>query len=228
MRDNIRQSPFKEAVVSAAPKLVLTLVLLALLATSNAQAQDDSRRLELFVEGGPSFYTSKSEPTLFVSPSLPSPVDAVSRSSLGISGRLFTGGRLYLTPKDSLEASYAFSANRLRTTISATAPGSGTLFFLSDSMRIHQLQFNYVRRLVERGRFQAFATGGLGVVDYSAFGDDDVKFAGNFGGGADIRLHERVSLRVQFQDVVARLPALAFEKGTTHNLVPSAGFAFRF
>ena len=204
------------------PTASILLALLLLPALAGAQDEEE-RKLELFAEGGPSFYTSVSSQfvTLFAGA-------FNAGSSVGTTGRLFTGARFYLNPKEALEASYAYSPNRLQNTVEPRAPFPG--FFSSTSMRVHQGQFNYVRYVPwgRRGPLEPFVTAGLGFVTYAVPGNLSTKFAGNFGGGVDVRLHPRWRLRTEFRDVLAERPARLSQPGTTHNLVPSVGVAFRF
>jgi len=204
--------------------LVLPVTLL-LLAASHIRAQENDRKFELFVQGGPSFYTSGSNTVFFVGPPLTS---TTLQNSLGTTGRLFTGARFFFNPKEALEASYSYSPNRLQSTFEIGPPFS-FVFFDSTSMRVHQAQFNYVRYVPwgRRGRLEPFVTAGLGFVTYAIAGDRNTKFAGNFGGGVDVRLHPRWRLRAEFRDVVAERPEFGFVTGTAHNLVPSVGIALK-
>lgn len=207
------------------PRWALAVACL-LLFVSSARAQDDTHKLELFVQGGPSFYTSGSEALVVAFPLFPS---ITRQNSLGTTARLFTGARFYLNSKEALEASYSYSPNRLQNTFEVGPPFS-LVVFDSISMRVHQGQFNYVRYLPwgRRGRLEPFVTGGPGFVVYTIGSNNDTKFAGNFGGGVDVRLRPRWRLRAEFRDVLAERPRAALVPGTTHNLVPSVGVAFKF
>ncbi|MFQ5664313.1 MAG: outer membrane beta-barrel protein [Terriglobia bacterium] len=201
--------------------------LLLFLPASSASAQEDSFRFEVFAQGGASFFSSASETrTLSLRPPVPAAVTFRTKRSFGTTGRLFTGFRYYLTQKNALEASYSYSPNRLQ--VSASSSLFPVPFFFSAPMRVHQGAFNYVRYFSRRGRIQPFATGGLGFVVFASVFDIDTKFAGNFGGGVDIRLHRRFYLRAEFRDFVSKRPRFSGRGRVTHNLAPSVGLVFKF
>lgn len=208
-----------------------------LLSHAAACAQEKAGRFEAFVQGGPSFFTGLTLPTGRVAtqlaippPGTPVPFFSRDQSSFGKTGKIFTGVRYYFRAHEAFEASYSYSPNRLQNTLTFfTAPAllPPRTAFLSESMRVHSVAFNYVRYLRQAGRVQPFATGGVGFsVFHPRFSPAETEFTTNFGGGADIRLSQRIKLRLDLRDFISDRPSSAL-KGQTHNVVPSVGLAFK-
>jgi len=216
-------------------------VLPLLLACTWAAAQGGPPRLEVFAEGGISILNNGRGqlPVACVTctgPVCPLVVTPCSgtvpvTSSFSTAGRLFAGGRIRLTRNSALEASYSFSPNRLSLSQANQSFGLGY-------SRVDLISFNYVRYLWVRTPLQPFATAGLGVnrfigpssataVSYGYISaDNGWQFAWNYGGGADIVLQRQLALRLELRDYVTGQPG--FVTGTSHNLVPSVGFVFKF
>lgn len=200
---------------------------LLLLATACIRAEEPRDRFEVFIQGGASFFSSTSETTTLSLPApFPPTISTRAKSSLATTGRLFTGARYYATAKDALELSYSYSPSRSQTTVTSSLPAlSG---FFSESMRVHNAAFNYVRYLSGERRVQPFVTGGLGIAVFDRrTGPTSTNFAVNFGGGVDIRLTQQLRLRAELRDFVSERPALSTERAT-HNVVPTVGLAFKF
>ncbi len=212
--------------------LLITGMLFLGVTSATAQDQVKEPRFEAFIQGGPSFFSSQTErvdgPIVFFD----------SRHSFGVSGRLFTGVRYYFDAKDALEASYAYSANRMRTrtTIRIVCPPGficplipeGT-FSASEPTHIHSVAFNYVRYFRDTGRVRPFATAGLGFSVFNTEFSGTRELAGNFGGGADFRMADKVSLRAELRDYVIERSSLDSlgSRALTHNIVPSVGLVFK-
>lgn len=206
---------------------MLSTALFALVSCGAGLAQDQPSRLELFVEGGGSFFpANQRQATLAATSPLGSTLslNPGALTEFSNSGRLFLGLRYRLTANNALEASYSASNSRALATGATEGgpfcPGSGTVV-LSRYLEFGSL--NYVRYFPTRGRIHPFATGGFGIASFSGcFAElGDAEPAANFGGGADIALNERLSIRAEVRDFVVRLPRPL--RGTAHNLAPSAG-----
>lgn len=207
------------------PGLILLIASL-LLCGSPAAAQDDIPRVELFIQGGPSFFSS-------VTGELAS---FRVKNSLGTTGRAFVGGRYYFNAREALEVGYGFSPNRAQRRVEQFPCTRVCLFvvfppFRSESMKVHSLAFSYVRYLRTQGRVRPFATGGLGFTVFdpqSAFPSlfpAETQFTGNFGGGVDFQLSGRIALRSEIRDSIMGRPSFA-GGGTAHHVTPSVGLAF--
>jgi len=187
------------------------LIVLVLLATAVLRGQDNPPTVELFAQGGGSFHSSASRITSG---------SFRATSSFSKTGRFFTGFRYHLAPRNALEASYSYSPSDLRFTISD--PSSSITF---DNQRwVHDVAFNYVRYF-SLGQRQYFLTGGLGFTEFASPFGGRIKFAGNFGGGLDLRMNRRLTLRTEFRDFLTGHPSFAGR--TLHNFVPSVGLVFR-
>lgn len=218
--------------------------LLLLLSCAWGAAQDAPPRLEVFAEGGASILNNGTGqvlvpgcpvctgpvcPLVVCAPSTPTPVT----STFSKTGRLFVGGRLRFTRHDALEASYSWSPDRFSIQEGSQSVASGYT-------RVDLISFNYVRYLSIRTHVQPFATVGVGTnrfsggpsavpVSESEFltgPDNGWQFAWNYGGGADVVLQRHLALRFELRDYLTGQPG--FITGTSHNLVPTAGFVFRF
>ncbi len=206
-----------------------------------ACAQVAAPRFEVFAEGGGSFLNNGTGQILVACPVCTGPVcplyvcapPSPSRvtSSFSRTGRLLTGARFRFTCRDAIEASYSYSPNHF-------SLQEGTQSLGSAYNRDELISFNYVRYLSARTRVQPFATAGLGTNRFSGpksasavvagwvKADNGYQFAWNYGGGADLVLQRHLALRLELRDYVTGQPG--FVAGTSHNVVPSAGIAFRF
>lgn len=215
-------------------RAILWLWCFFLLPASSAIAQEHTRRWELFAEVGASWYTSASNRgsiPLPPAPGLPSSLPFTSTTSFQTTGRLFTGFRYYLSPRNAVEASYSYSPNDFQRELRVT---EGSLFaspiFVPLDTNVHNVAFNYVRYLTHR-RLRPFVTGGLGFTVFDSSFRSSTKFAGNFGGGVDIRVGSRILLRAEFRDFLnerLRFGNPFAPGGVTHNLVPSVGIVLKF
>jgi opacity protein-like surface antigen len=159
-------------------------------------------------------------------------------NSFSKTARPFVGARFRFTRHDVLEASYSYSPNRF----TIEQAGQPTL---SAYNRVDLISFNYVRYLWAKARVQPFVTAGLGinrfsgpsnapaVVDGYVNADNGWQFAWNYGGGADLVFQRHWALRLELRDYVAGQPTVITGTGhnltgTSQNVVPSAGFVFRF
>ncbi len=196
-------------------KLFSPILFFSLLVPLGCFAQDEEEppRFEPFVQGGGSFYASRSR--TFTSPQFLRFTTSFSKS-----GRLFTGLRFYLSRRDALEASYSYSPNGMRLTTADSSSSVTTVV----PMKVHHLAFNYIRYFSRRGRTQPFVTGGLGLAAFLEESGGPVEVAGNFGGGFDVRLNSRMSLRTEWRDFFSRADPT---DRIYHNFVPSVGLVFR-
>lgn len=197
---------------------------------TTARAQGQRTRFELFAQVGVSTFSSASKSgvlTLPPIPGFPPSLPFTRETSFSTTGRLFTGFRYYLNRRNAVEASYSYSPNDFRGRVRFPT----SIVFTVVNIRVHNVAFNYVRYLSEHGRVRTFATGGLGFAVFAKNFDRPVKFTGNFGGGADIRLHRRLTFRAELRDFLHE--RLTFGDptapgGVTHNLVPSVGIVLKF
>lgn len=199
--------------------------------------RNDPGRWEAFAQFGGSFFTSVSgRITLdFVAP-VPGTFQLKETQRFAKTGRLFTGIRFNLSPKNQLELSYSYSPGRLVFTFSGAplpSPGSS----VPERLFSEYFQFTYVRRLPGRGRFRPFVAGGFGSVLFVGAFERQVKAAGNFGAGFDLKINKHLSFRYEQRTFVTRAPERPListggsevgVKGTTFNIVPSAGLVWRF
>jgi hypothetical protein len=221
-------------------RLILPIILVLLSVFPCARAQNRPPRFEIFAEGGGSFLNGGSAlipttacPTVCTPSGCPPCPSGAVTSSFSKTGRLIAGARLRFTRHDALEASYAYSPNRVSVQ-AATGPVG------SPYNRVGLISFNYVHYLWVKTPIQPFATAGLGANRFSGpqvvlgapsgtwpfNSDNGYQFAWNYGGGADLVLRRHFALRVELRDYVTGQPS--FITGTSHNIVPSAGIVFRF
>jgi hypothetical protein len=193
------------------------------------KAQKDPPHFEVIVEGGGSFLNggSGTVPVILpltipcVSPPGQCPSPNVT-SSFSTTARVFAGFRFRPTPKNALEASYSFSPNRFH----VFQPASNVDFGPGYD-RVTAYNFNYARYLWARGPLQPFLTAGVGVNRFTQANASNGNQAGfNFGGGVDVALIRSIALRVEFRDFMTGQPSPI--RGTSHDLVPTAGIVFRF
>jgi len=188
----------------AAPWLLLVFITCSL-----AWGQGPKLNVDVFAEGGVSFIENtklqRACPALCTPSGCPPCPGPLTFSN---AGRLFTGVRLRMGHA-AIEASYSYSPNQ------AAAYN-----------RLNVFSFNYVEYLWLKSKVQPFATFGLGASRLSGTSNTPVNpnFVWNYGGGADIRLHRHLALRLELRDYVGGLPG----SETSHNIVPSAGIVFRF
>lgn len=224
-----------------APAIALLLFLAA-----SAYAQKSPLQLEFFFEGGGSFLNGGSgqlPPPPEVCPAGMFPCITTTpiavTSSFSKTARLFTGARLRFTRHDALEASYSFSPNHLTLQATEVYSSGGSITYPGSSYnRLNLVSFNYVRYLWARTPIQPFVTGGLGFNRFSGptsasavvadliSASNGFQFAWNLGAGTDYVLQRHFALRLELRDYLTGQPS--FIKGTSNNIVPSAGVVFRF
>jgi opacity protein-like surface antigen len=220
-------------------RVIPSLFLLLLSTFSWAFAQNAPPRLEVFVEGGGSFLNGSigSEFTAC-------PAGVACAGSNGVTSsfskavRLFAGGRYRFTRHDALEASFSYSPNHFSVTQAGESAVSGYT-------RMDLLSCNYVRYLWTKTSFQPFVTGGVGGNGFGGLSNTSSSlsglfnasngwhFAWNFGGGADVVLQRHFAVRLELRDYQTGQPTPGAAittgmGGTSHNIVPSAGIAYRF
>ena len=217
---------------------------------AGAGIAQNTPRFELFVEGGGSLLNAGPAKGNVI---FPCPTCALSQAvpisgSDSAAGRLFTGTRFRFTPHGAVEASYSFSTNHFDYRAGNTDASA------IGYTRLDVISFNYVRYLSVRSRFQPFVTAGIGTnrfrggpgypwrypfdvgsapgggvlytVNFANPGNNGWQFAWNIGGGADFILPFHFALRVELRGYVSAQPIPL--TGTSHNIVPTAGFVFRF
>lgn len=189
-----------------------------------AIAQDKVPKVEWFIEGGGSFLKlgPQKELVSFSPASLPAEkATFVSPNHFSSGGIETTGFRYYVGPNSALEASYSQRINYFLVRDTSTAnTGLWGIESFNGS-------FDYVRYLPEPGRLRPFAVAGLGltVSDSVIPGIERHNVAGNFGLGTDIRLNQRLALRLEVRDYVAHLPRPL--RGIGHDLTASMGLVVR-
>lgn len=199
-------------------KLAPAFALFSLLAVGQLLAQN--AKFEWFVEGGASSLNLGSQsgplPPLFASLSLPDTAFTLHRHS-SVGGLFFSGVRYRFTPQNAAEANFSYGFR------SFVARGTTTGAPLVSGFETTNVSFNYVRYLPRTARLGPFVTAGLGVTtSNSALGGiAQHNLAGNLGFGTDIRVNERLAVRVEARDYIARRPGLL--RGTSHTWQGSTG-----
>lgn len=222
-------------------RIIPSLILLLVSTFPWALAQNAPPRLDVFVEGGGSFLNGSSGTELFACPAGSSTPCAGSigvTSAFSKAVRLFAGGRFRFTRHDAVEASYSFSPNHFSVTQTGESAVSGYT-------RMDLISCNYVRYLWTKTTVQPFVTGGVGGNGFGGLSSTSSSlpglfnasngwhFAWNFGGGADIVLQRHFAVRLELRDYQSGQPAPGAAittglGGISHNIVPSAGIAYRF
>lgn len=217
--------------------LLSILAALALGGAFPAAAQTPERRFELFSEFGGSFFSQNSTntriPVLDTSSGQFVFADIRRTSDLATTGRFFAGFRYYFSRMDAFEASYSYSPTDVNEKDMLLEDSNLVIVTVGLSVKsaAHYVSFNYVRYLAVGGRVRPFITGGLGVAHFP-HSFQPTKLAGNFGGGLDLSVHERVLLRFEYRDFLVRQPRVfappSSPEGLTHNHGPFAGIVLRF
>jgi len=177
-----------------------------------AWTQGPPLSVEAFAEGGGSFIRNTGLPEICPEVCTPSGCPPCPGPfPFSNAGRLFTGGRLR-AGRESVEVSYSYSPNPIQQYFN----------------RLTVFSFNYAHYLSMRSKVQPFATIGLGADRFSGpySSSNSVRPVWNYGGGTDIVLLRRLALRLELRDYVGGQPNTFI--GTSHGIVPSAGFVFRF
>lgn len=206
---------------------VLGFSLFLLPTTGTLQAQNETPRFEIFGQFGPSFLTGKTSQTKTVSSVRDGKtlsLTVTEKTFFTPSGRLFTGFRYYPTPKNAIEISYFFSRNRFVQQTDVTFLDRPPSSHKHASNWMDGGAINFVRYLPSRNKLKPFLTGGVGI-SYFNRASFKHKRGGNFGGGVDVPLSGRLSLRMEMRDWILQKPA---RSGVTHNLTPSFGPVFKF
>ncbi len=213
-------------------QIAATGVVFAAPAWSQVEPAPQPRR-EVFFEVGGSFYTGntgRADPLFSVQPDGSIDlVEGTARSRFSKAGRGFAGFRYWVAEGHAVEASFSYSPNILRFTTSHPPVSTGES--VPVQLRARNVAFNYVRAISGPGRLRLFFTAGAGIGVFDGLEQVEKKFVINFGIGADVPITQRVFLRTEFRDFFSAQPAgggLQAPGGATHNLVPSAGLAFRF
>lgn len=200
---------------------------------------NDSPKKEVFVLGGGSFFSGNTGPgTVVVIRDSDGSVQQITQgkrqSIFSKAGRVTVGGRWWFTPSQAVEVSWSYAPNSLRWV--ERFPGSSQAESVSLQLHVNNIAFNYVWRFRPGSRLQPFLTTGAGIGFFESLTSTGgrewaAKFVLNFGAGADLSLTGRWALRFEIRDFFSGQPTGGFLQapgGATHNLVPSAGFVFRF
>jgi hypothetical protein len=195
----------------AVPRLGPLFIAFLLLAIESAQGQVKPAKLEFFGEGGLSLVTSQAVIPLSERTPVISPIPSTSRGYTTL-----IGFRYYVSPKDAIEAAYSYRYNKADVLLQGNVPSYSTLL-------VSNISASYVRYVRRSGRLLPFATAGLGIVSsLSSFVPTrSYTFGGNLGVGADLRISDRLALRFEVRDFIARMPQPL--PRTVHTLTPTAG-----
>jgi len=221
-------------------RIVLFLTVLLLVAFARAFAQSPAPTLEIFLEGGGSLSNTGSGTETLIAPygilacptsGCPPALSVRMTNSFSKTVHPIVGARYRFMGRNAVEASYSYSPYHFVVQPAGEFP-------LAGYNRADQVSFNYVRYLSVKARVQPFLTAGLGVNRFSGSSGSSAVEAGyigaengwqrawNFGGGADLVLGRNAAVRMELRDYVTGQPSII--TGTSHNVVPSVGFVFRF
>jgi hypothetical protein len=212
------------------------VLLLGLLSATPALAQSHwlHNRLDLFAEGGGSFFTpgkitlsAATFPLPATNGNPPTSQSYVAKGSLLSSGRLFVGGGFWFTRHDAVQLSYSYTSTNPTDFVFFTPPlppFPNPLIF-SVAERAHFFSVDYLRAFPIGSHWNWFLAAGIGTVDYRTAYSGSLKFAANLGTGISYRLTRRWSLRAEYRDYIVRYP---FENALMHNHAPTLGVVFHF
>lgn len=188
-------------------------------------------QIEIFLEAGPSVLTGGAGPgppvgILFSNGSPGQSQDSVINGTFSKTGRVMAGFRVFLTNNDALEFTYSQGPTRYQ--IQQVTTGTPVIRFQPAQVTVwlHEIPVNYVRYLGGTERLRPFVTTGLGYARFAGFFQDINRLSWNLGAGADVRLQDRLALRLEIRDFIVGQPDPLH--GVTHNLAPTVGLALRF
>lgn len=199
---------------------------------ARAQARGHKRRgwLDLFVEGGGSFFVPQTTSGLFGFPAPPpyGPQVGEIADKVQDSGRLFAGADFWLNRHNAIQASYSYSTADVTSTFIYVEPGPGST---SDSppSRMDILSFDYLHEFSLSKRWGLFLDAGIGRVWWH---DPAFLYTGglaaNLGTGVSFRITNHWSARAEYRDYIMRLPTEPFVGGLVHDNSPTLGIVYRF
>lgn len=206
-----------------------------LAAPAFAQSHWLHHRLDLFAEGGGSFFTPQPENVATnvveeITSGNPPTIQSVSliNGSLHDAARLFVGADLWFTQNDAVQVSYSYGpANETISTFTIYPPSSTNPVTESGtvSLRMHFITVDYLRAFHIASRWRWFLDAGIGGVDWRTGYASSFRFAANIGTGVSFRLSKRWSLRAEYRDYMIRFP---FATPLLHNHAPTLGVVFHF
>lgn len=217
------------------PRFIASFAFAALFLATGVVAQEFSHRLEIFGEVGGSFFSGKTQPQIRVfldEQGRLTFANTVASNSLTDSARFFAGLRFRFTQQEAIEVSYSVGPNNIFVREDPVLPGPSFLTVAGElDSSAHFISLNYVRYVRSRGVWRPFFTGGVGAAIFPNTVNPS-KFAGNFGGGVDVPLQNRLSLRVEYRVYVFEQPVHVRTEGAARGIAyhhgPSLGLAFRF
>lgn len=218
------------AALQSSASVVLLLLFGSLSATpAFTQSHRLHNRIDLFAEGGGSFFTpgqTQLGSVLFLSTQT---VEAsVGEGSLQNAGRLFVGADFWFTPRDAVQASYSYSpADETITMVTVYPPSTPPTVTSGGTapLRMHFFSVDYLRAFRVASRWRWFLAAGLGGVDWRGRFVPSFRFAVNIGTGISFRVSPRWSLRAEYRDYMIRFP---YSNPLVHNHAPSLGVVFHF
>ncbi len=185
-------------------------------------------RVEVYLEGGGSFLSGASAPTLIAVLGSASPEKGVIQGSFSKTGRYATGLRVYLSRRNALQFEYSTGPNHQAQQAFTTQSPHYSFPRYQVGYSVEDLTANYVGYLRPSGGAQPFVEGGVGWVQFNDFYPPDVEdLCWNFGAGVDIPLAKQLALRFEMKDFLSPMPDSAIG-GWTNNLAPMVGLALRF
>ncbi len=203
-----------------------------LLGAVSAKAQSvNLHGLDVFVEGGGSFFDPSTTSILNVVPSSQPGVLLLSSETVSFqdSGRFFAGGDVWFLPHDAVQVSLAYSRNDV--SVSSGTPAlqeSGLFGTTSRSERI--LSFDYVHAFPIGRRWKVLTFAGPGAIWFAeSYGTVERSFAVNLGAGASFRLTRHWTLRAEYRDfIIKESPILLGGNLFEEDHSPTVGVVFHF
>lgn len=214
----------------AALSLIVLSASLLFAAPARAQASWLHNRLDLFAEGGGSFYQGQQEiaSAVAVVSAGGSTILSVMTTTATIqdSGRLLLGTDLWFTHHDAVQASYSYSpADLAGTTTVSLGPSEPPVSFTSP-LGAHFLSFNYLRSFALGRRWRLLLEAGLGRVWWKATQSTDARFSVNVGTGLSYRIAQHWAFRAEYRDYVEPFPGPGGVMLNNH--APTLGIVFHF
>ena len=174
-------------------KLIIATLPILLLSVGTHAAAQNTGKMELFGQFGPSFINDTTTEEFGV-PS--DPFFFRLEESFSTTRGFFGGYRYYITPRDGLEFSYSYAPHNLKTTFTSAAFPDSRSF--TEPVTYHAFQGSYVRYLNGSGRWRPFVVGGAGLLRFSSFFSSNALTA-NFGGGVDFPLDNNLRFRTELR-----------------------------